>query len=249
LIEAAGFPAVYIGSYATAASRFGLPDVGALSLDELVAQAKTVCDAVDIPVLADAEGGFHHPANMWRTVRAFEDAGVCAIHIEDHAFGKHADVPQRLLTLEKTVARLRAAFEARRDKDFLIVGRTDAHWALGDTEEAIRRANAFTDIGCDLVFLTGFTPSLLKANRARIKGRVMLVDTPGEPVAAEREAGASVVLYYGFGLLAAYASVKQALEEFKRTQNADHVRAATLDLERFLGYAHFAAQARRYKDG
>ena len=248
LIEAAGFPAAYIGSYATAASRFGLPDVGLLSLDELAAQAKTVCDAVNIPVLADAEGGFHAPANMWRTVRAFEDAGVCAIHIEDHAFGKHADVPQQLLTLEQTTARLKAALDARRDKDLLIVGRTDAHWALGDTGEAIRRANAYTDCGCDLVFLTGFTPQLLKQHRARIKGRVMLVDTPGEPVSAEREAGASVVLYYGFSLLAAYASVKQALEEFKRTHNADHVRAATPDLERFLGYADFAARAKRYKE-
>ncbi len=219
-----------------------------LSLDELVAQAKTVADAVGIPVLADAEGGFHHPANLWRTVRAFEDAGVAAIHIEDHAFGKHADVPQRLLTLEQTTARLRAALDARRAKDFLIVGRTDAHWALGDTEEAIRRANAYTECGVDLVFLTGFTPALLKQHRARIKGRVMLVDTPGQPVAAERDAGASVVLYYGFSLLAAYSSVKQALEEFKHTQNADHVRAATPDLERFLGYADFAARAGHYKE-
>jgi len=186
---------------------------------------------------------------MWRTVRAFEEAGAAAIHIEDHAFGKHADVPQELLTLDETLARLRAALDARTDADFLIVGRTDAHWALGDTEEAIRRANAYTDCGCDLVFLTGFTPRLLKQHRARIKGRVMLVDTPSESVAAERAAGASVVLHYGFSLLAAYASVKQALDEFKRSQNADPVRGTTPDLERFLGYAHFAAQARRYKDG
>ncbi|MDH4325676.1 MAG: isocitrate lyase/PEP mutase family protein, partial [Betaproteobacteria bacterium] len=81
LVERHGFEAVYIGSYATAASRYGLPDTGLLTLDDLAAQAKTIANAVQIPVIADAEGGFNDPANMWRTVQAFEQAGVAAIHI------------------------------------------------------------------------------------------------------------------------------------------------------------------------
>src|SRR5687768_14103260 len=72
LIEAHGFECVYIGSYATAASRFAIPDTGLLTLEELVAQARTIVDAVSVPVIADAEGGFDDPA---ATVRAFEDAG------------------------------------------------------------------------------------------------------------------------------------------------------------------------------
>src|SRR5512134_2585320 len=76
LIERHGFEAVYIGSYATAASRYALPDTGLLTLDDLVAQARSIAAAVSIPVIADAEGGFNDPANMWRTVQAFERAGA-----------------------------------------------------------------------------------------------------------------------------------------------------------------------------
>src|SRR5437762_4440484 len=90
LIEAHGFDCVYIGSYATAASRFGMPDTGLLSLDELVEQVRTIVEAVKVPVIADAEGGFHDAPNIWRTVQAFKRAGVAAIHIEDHSgTGKH----------------------------------------------------------------------------------------------------------------------------------------------------------------
>src|SRR5437762_11496734 len=79
VIEAHGFECVYIGSYATAASRFGLADTGALSLPVLAEQARTIVNAVKVPVIADAEGGFHDAANLWRTVQAFEQAGVAAI--------------------------------------------------------------------------------------------------------------------------------------------------------------------------
>ena len=77
-----------------------LPDTGALALPELVEQARTIVNAVDLPVIADAEGGLHDAANIWRTVQAFEQAGVAAIHIEDHAFGKHAAVKQHLRPAE-----------------------------------------------------------------------------------------------------------------------------------------------------
>ncbi len=105
LIERAGFPAVYIGSYATSAAAFGLPDVGLLTMEEMAAHAKRVADAVAIPVLADGENGWNNAANIWRTVRAFEQAGVCGIHIEDHEFGKHAEVPQVLLSTEQMDAK------------------------------------------------------------------------------------------------------------------------------------------------
>ena len=88
LIEAHGYECVYIGSYATAASRFAIPDTGLVSLDELAAQARTIARAVRIPVIADAEAGFRPE----ETMRAFEAAGVAALHIEDHTGeGKHTD--------------------------------------------------------------------------------------------------------------------------------------------------------------
>ena len=252
LAEQAGFPALYVGSYATAAAGFGEPDVGILTMDEMAAYAKRVVEAVDVPVLADGENGWANAANIWRTVRAFEQAGVCGIHVEDHEFGKHAPVKQVLATPEQMVEKIRAALDAREDKNFLIIARTDAAWVSDNVEDAIARMNQFTEAGADLVMAPGLTPQKLAPVRSRIKGKIVLVDTPGCSVADEEKAGADVVLYYGFTLYAAYSSVKRALAEFAATRNADAipgVRDQIAGFEDFIGYPEFTERARRYKIG
>jgi methylisocitrate lyase len=249
LVERAGFPAVYIGSYATAAAGFGLPDVGLVTMEEMAAHAKRVADAVDIPVIADGENGWNNAANIWRTVRAFEQAGVCGIHIEDHEFGKHADVPQVLLSCEQMVQKIRAAREAREDENFLIIARTDAAWAFDDVEDAIARLNAFTEAGADLVMSVGIGPKKLAGLRSRIKGKLVITDTPGRSVADEEAAGADVVLYYALTLYAAYFGVKAALDEFRHVRNADAVaerRTDIVEFEKFIGYPEFNARAKKY---
>lgn len=248
LVERAGFPAVYIGSYATSAAAFGLPDVGLLTMEEMAAHSKRVADAVAIPVLADAENGWNNAANIWRTVRAFEQAGVCGIHIEDHEFGKHADVPQVLLPTEQMVQKIRAALDAREDENFLIIARTDAAWAFGDVEDAIARMNAFTAAGADLVMPVGIGPMKLEDLRLRIKGKVVTTDTPGRSIADEEAAGVDVVLYYGMSLYAAYAGVTAALDAFERTRDADaaHLRDRIGEFEDFIGYGEFSARAKKY---
>ena len=248
LIERAGFPAVYIGSYATAAAAFGLPDVGLVTMEEMAAHAKRVADAVSIPVLADGENGWNNAANLWRTVRAFEQAGICGIHIEDHEFGKHVDVRQELLSREEMVQKIRAALDAREDPNFLIIARTDAAWAFNDVEDAIARMNAFSEAGADLVMPVGIDPVRLKDVRARIKGKVAITDTPGRSIADEEAAGADVVLYYGLSLYAAYGGVKAALEAFRQTRDADaaHLRDHVSEFEDFIGYTDFSARARKY---
>ena len=252
LVEAAGFPLVYIGSYATAASRFGLADVGLLALPELVEQARTIADAVSIPVIADAEGGFNDAANIWRTVRAYEQAGVSAIHIEDHAFGKHADVPQRLRPREEAVGRLKAALDARTDPGFLVIARTDAAWALDDPVEAVLRMQAFAEAGADLVFPTGMTPPQVLAVREKIGKPIVTVDTPGYGFEDEEAAGISIVLYYGLSVCVQYAAVKAALEALRTARHGDRVpgwRENVAELEQFLGYNEFAARVLKYGNG
>ena len=249
LIEAHGFECVYIGSYATAASRFGLPDTGLLSLDDLVAQARTIVNAVRVPVIADAEGGFNDPANMWRTVLAFEQAGVAAIHIEDHSGpGKHTDAPQTLRPLEDMAARIRAAVEARSDPDFLIVARSDANWVSGDFEDTVRRLEAYAAAGADLVFPTMVNPAQLAEVRRRVAKPAMIVDMPGATLADEERAGASIVLYYGFSALVAFDALGRALKTFKDTRDANAVagyRERVAAFEEFMGYREFAERARR----
>ena len=249
LIEAAGFACVYIGSYATAASRLGLPDTGLLSLADRVGQAKSIVDAVAIPVIADAEGGFNDAANLWRTVREFERAGVAAIHIEDHAYGKHAEVRQRLHPVDSVVSRIRAAVDAREDPDFMIVARSDAYWVAQDLEDTIARLNAYAKAGADMLFPTMLPPPLLKQVRARLTQPVMVVDSPGYTLADETAAGASLVLYFGFSLLTQYQAVRQALDAFRQSGDAGAVpglRDNVGTFEEFIGYAEFTARTRKY---
>ncbi len=250
LVERHGFEAVYIGSYATAASRYGLPDTGLLTLDDLVAQAKTLVNAVQIPVIADAEGGFNDPANMWRTVQAFEQAGVAAIHIEDHEGpGKHTSLPQKLRTPEDAAARIRAAVEARQDPNFLIAARTDALWIGGELGDAVRRLEAYAKAGADLVFPTLATPAQLAEIKRRVKKPLMIVDLPKGTLADEEKAGASIVLYYGLSTLIQFDALQTALETFRRTQDANAVtgyRERIAELEEFLGYKEYVARAKRH---
>ena len=248
LIASHGFELAYIGSYATAASRFGLPDTGLLSLDDLVGQAKTIVDAVGIPVIADAEGGFHDPANMWRTVRAFEQAGVAAIHIEDHSgTGKHTDLPQTLRPVEEMAARIRAAVAAREDPDFLIVARSDANWVSGDFADTLRRLEAYAAAGADMVFPTLVSAEQVQEVRRRTGKPVMIVDIPGATLADEERAGASVVLYYGLSVLVAYDALDRALKEFRGGRDGNQVRGyreRVKEFEEFMGYGEYARRVR-----
>jgi len=250
LIEKHGFEAVYIGSYATAASRYGLPDTGLLTLDDLVQQARTIVNAVSIPVIADAEGGFNDPANMWRTVQAFEQAGVAAIHIEDHAGpGKHTRLPQKLRPSEEAAARIRAAVEARKDSNFLVAARTDALWIGGELGEAVRRLKAYAEAGADLVFPTHATPAQLFEIRRRVNRPLMIVDLTKGTLAEEQRAGAAIVLYYGFATAVQFDALQSALETFRRTQDAGAVsgyRARVAELEQFLGYEDYVERVRRH---
>ncbi len=244
LIESHGFECVYIGSYATAASRFALPDTGLLALPELVEQARTVVNAVSVPVIADAEGGFHDAANLWRTVQAYEQAGVAAIHLEDHAFGKHAAVTQKLRPAAEAARRIRAAVEAREDPDFLIVARSDAFWVSGDLEDTLARLELYADAGADLVFPTLVGPAELAEVRRRIARPAMVVDMPGRAFAEHQDA--AIVLYYGFSALAQFDALNRALARF-RSDGA--LPGGAEAFEKFLGYAEFAARARKYADG
>lgn len=247
LVQQAGFEAVYVGSYATAAARLGQPDVGVVTLDDMAEHAAAIAGSVDLPVLVDAENGWNTAPNIWRTVEAFERAGAAGIHIEDHEFGKHTSLTPVVASLDAAVAKLKAAIAARSDPNFLIIARTDTFYLQKDIEECIRRLNAFTDAGADLVMAPGLRPQALAEVRHRIKGKVVITDTPASTCAAEAAAGADVVLYYAFTLFAAYAGVRDALRLFRETGSADaapHVRDQVAEFEDFIGYPAFVRRAK-----
>lgn len=154
LIEVAGFKAVQCSGFGIAASLLGMPDVGLLSFGEMLNHTRHICAAVSIPVMADGDTGFGNVVNTYRTVREFEAAGAAGINLEDQVFPKrcgHMD-GKEVICQEEMVLKIRAAAEARRDKDFIINARTDAIAVYG-IDEAIKRGNAYAEAGADLIFM------------------------------------------------------------------------------------------------
>ncbi|HYC38234.1 MAG TPA: isocitrate lyase/PEP mutase family protein [Usitatibacter sp.] len=162
VLEAAGFPAIYMSGYGTSLSLTGLPDVGLATLTEMVMNARYIASSVQIPLIADSDTGFGNAINVIRTVRDYIGAGVAGIHMEDQVSPKRCGhVAGRLvIPLEEAVGKIRAAADERKrlDPDFVLVARTDARGASGGSlDDAIRRVNAYLDAGADLAFVEGPT--------------------------------------------------------------------------------------------
>jgi 2-methylisocitrate lyase-like PEP mutase family enzyme len=155
IAESVGFNAVYMTGAGTAAEK-GFPDVGLLSMTEMVANAKYIANAVSIPVVCDADTGYGNALNVQRTVREYEAAGVAGIHIEDQQFPKKCGFfeGKQVIPLEEHVQKIKAALDARTDPDFVIIARCDAYAVTG-WEDTVRRCRAYRDAGADLVFVDG----------------------------------------------------------------------------------------------
>ncbi len=172
IVEAAGFTAVYATGGGISRSA-GYPDIGLLTLTEVVERLRSIVDAVTIPVIADADTGYGNALNVMRTIRAFEAAGVAALHLEDQVTPKRCGhyEGKEVVACEEMVHKLRAALDARRDPDLLIIARTDARAPLG-LDEAIRRANAYAATGVDVVFVEA------PQSRAELAEIVRRISTP-----------------------------------------------------------------------
>jgi 2-methylisocitrate lyase-like PEP mutase family enzyme len=153
LIEQAGFDAVYMTGAGTAAT-LGYPDFGLVTMSEMVANARRIAGAVELPVIADADTGYGNELNVFRTVREFERSGVAGIHIEDQEFPKkcgHLDDKQ-IIPRDDFTAKIRAAAAARSEPDFIVIARTDSR-AVAGLDEAVTRANEALAAGADMAFV------------------------------------------------------------------------------------------------
>ena len=154
IIEQVGFEAVYMTGYGQAASHLGKPDVGLLTLTEMVARAANIVEAVNVPVIADADTGFGNAVNVMRTVREYEKAGVAAIQLEDQVAPKKCGhmTGRQVVSKEEMVGKIKAAADVRTDSDFMIIARTDARTVHG-IGEALERAKAYEEAGADILFV------------------------------------------------------------------------------------------------
>ena len=155
IVEKAGFDYVYLGGYDVSLTLMGLPDLGFITQPDMVANARYVARSVSLPVVVDADTGYGNAINVMRTVEDFEAAGVAAIHIEDQVSPKRCGhvAGKMVIPLEEAAGKVKAALDARKDRDFFIMARTDAVAAMGGgLDEAIRRGKEYARIGCDMLF-------------------------------------------------------------------------------------------------
>lgn len=222
LVEEAGFEAVYMTGFGTAAARLGRPDVGLLTMPEMVDNAKGIARACRLPVIADADTGYGNAINVVRTVQEFEQAGVAAIHIEDQVSPKrcgHLDGKQ-VVPVDEMLSKIRAAVAAA-GPDLVLIARTDAA-AVEGMEAAIDRARRYRDAGADVLFVEAATSEAdIERVASELADMSLLFNwaeggkTPPLSYDRLRELGFAIVIFPLTTLLTAMTSIRRALAHVK----------------------------------
>ena len=236
IAESVGFEAVYMTGSGTAAER-GFPDVGLLTMTEMVSNAKYIADAVDIPVICDADTGYGNPLNVQRTVREYQAAGVAAIHIEDQLFPKKCGFfeGKQVIPQEEMVQKVRAALDARTDPDFVIIARCDAYAVTG-WQDTMDRCQAYSEAGADMVFVDGIkTVDDLQNYATDLAGLSRLYNGDLLPTQDVARLGYKVMIC-GSTIWLVYQQVHQAFQELKSQGRVDPARYGTrMDVADLLG--------------
>lgn len=165
LVERAGFPAVYLSGAGVSYTHLARPDLGLVTMTEMLARATAITAAVGIPVIADGDTGFGNALSVQRTVRAYEAAGLAGIQLEDQTFPKRCGhlEGKEVISVQEMAGKVRAAVDARRDDDFVVIARTDA-LATHGLSEALERLRRYAEAGADVLFADG--PTTLDELRA-----------------------------------------------------------------------------------
>jgi 2-methylisocitrate lyase-like PEP mutase family enzyme len=248
IAQAAGFQAIYMTGFGTAAAR-GYPDVGLLTMAEMVANVRYIAKAVNIPLICDADTGYGNPINVWRTVQEYEDAGAAALHIEDQVWPKKCGflAGKQVIPLEDMVPKVQAAGDARKDKNFVIIARTDA-LAVNGWEDTIRRARAYHQAGADLIFVDGIKTVEDMKTYAQTLGDLPLLYN-GQLLSVQETAKYGFKLtIYSATLMAAYQRMRDAMVELKTTGKIDGGADFGLfgELTRLLGVPQITEMENKY---
>ena len=254
LIEGAGFEAIYMTGYGTAASMLGLPDIGLLTMTEMLSNARAIAGAVNIPLIADADTGYGNPINVIRTVREYEKAGAAAIHIEDQIWPKRCGhmSGKQVIPKNDMIAKIKAATDSRENEDFLIIARCDA-LAVEGWDAAIERGHAYVDAGADIIFIEA--PETVEQMRQipALFSIPCLINiaprTPVLPAAELEEMGFAIAIYPGMCLMATIQANLDSLKQFKETgtpKGFDEFLASFVEFNQFIGLAEFNELEKKY---
>ncbi|MCE2945838.1 MAG: oxaloacetate decarboxylase [bacterium] len=230
LVASEGFEAVYMTGGGTSAVRLGMPDVGLLTMPEMVDNAGRIADASGLPVIADADTGYGNPLNVRRTVNAYEKAGVAGIHLEDQELPKRCGhlSGKTLVPVEEMCNKIRAACDSRLDDDFMIIARTDALSVEG-FDAAIARGRAYEAAGADMIFVE--SPLSMEQLEAIPKafgvGTLFNMASSGKTPFLHRDElarlGFKLAIYPNFAILSAIPAVRRFLRALRDEGTVGHI--------------------------
>jgi 2,3-dimethylmalate lyase len=197
-VEKAGFPAAYMTGFGTASS-YGLPDVGLLTLTEMADNVRRLVNSADIPIIADADTGYGNYSNVIRTVQEYERAGAGALHLEDQVWPKRCGymANKQVIPKDEATSKIKAAVDARRDPDFVIIARTDA-LAVNGWADAEDRLRSYVEAGADVVFVDGIRNAEdFKEYRRRLGDlRILFNNVPLLPLGDVDELGGAAIMIH-----------------------------------------------------
>ena len=223
-----GFQAVYLTGAGFTNMHYSLPDLAMMGLRDVADCTARIRDAVDVPLIVDGDTGFGNAVNVWNTVRTLERAGADAIQLEDQTFPKRCGhfAGKDVAPLEEMLGKIKAATDARRDDDFLIIARTDACASEG-FERAIERAQRFAEAGADILFVEAIeSHDEIKQLPKRLDLPLLINiviggKTPALGAQELGELGFSIVLYANAALQSAVAGMQRALGTLARDGRLD----------------------------
>jgi methylisocitrate lyase len=241
-----GYKALYLSGGGVAANSLGVPDLGISTMEDVLTDARRIVDATGMPLLVDIDTGWGGAFNIGRTIRNFERIGVAAVHMEDQVGQKRCGhrPGKEVVTRDEMVDRIKSAVDARTDRDFVIMARTDAA-AVEGLDSAIERAVAYVEAGADMVFPEAMT-SLddYRAVKAAVQVPILanlteFGSTPFYTTDELRDAGVDIALY----CCGAYRAMNKAALNFYETVRRDGTQKHIIDtlqtraeLYDFLGY-------------
>jgi methylisocitrate lyase len=255
LTEAAGFRCCFAMSISVALATYGLPDMGLVTQTEMRDTVLRITDAVDIPLLVDADDGFGTSLSVARTVTLLERAGAAGVQIEDMATPKRPGVlgGKQVIDADEMARRVTIAKQAQTDPDFVLVARTDAR-GVTDLDDCVRRLKLYEAAGADIVYCAqpqGVEEVKQLADAVSVPLQITSSEAragiPRLTLEEYRELGASLVVYPQATILASYAATAEVLEEIHRTQSNEGVmsRLRTFDeLNELAGYDGWMASFR-----
>ena len=251
-----GFEAIYVTGAGVTNMWFGMPDQGFMGLSDIADHTARIRDAVELPLIVDADTGFGNALNVRHTVRVLERAGADCIQLEDQVAPKRCGhfSGKEVISTEEAVSKIKAAVDARHDPDFLIMARTDAAATHG-FEAAVERAQRFAEAGADILFVEAVTTAdeirALPKRLARPQLMNMVIGGKTPIFGAEELAGLGygLVLYANAALQGAVAGMQKVLGVLRETKRIDEDPALVVpfvERQRLVGKAEWDALDRRY---